>query len=324
MDLARLIVKEPEVHDARDYAQRIRLLCAVYLGLFFVSIAGCVMLLWQSRLYVTLSQRSNVETLTLVFFVVFFVYLALLSRKGAFGALRITYHAVRDLRLDSTEHERRKAAALQPPKQGLPAAAAVNLLIEHEGQPNDPFEICIRDQAGKMGRLRIEGARIEHLEARSDNSNELFAYFIEQVRQVVEQRSGEPLNLDIVQWKSLDEEATEAFLSQATFARRLARHLEAEELWPKIALTAADCAEVERRLAEICPALRYEAMLPDWEYAGEHKLSIIPEPLGLLSLSRTANRVDPLASMCAALVVVVIVFVLLVLIFIHPPWVPGS
>jgi hypothetical protein len=324
VDFARLIVKEPEVRNAHDYSQRIRLLCAVYLALFLVSIAGCVMLLWQSRLYVTLSQRSNVETLTLAFFLVFFIYLALLSRKGAVGALRIGYHEVRRLRLNSADHERGKAAALLPPKQGLPAAVAVNLVIEDEDRPNEPFEICVRDGAGKMGRLRIDGARIEHVEARSENSNNLLAYCVEQMRQVVEQRSGDPVNLDIVHWKSLDEESTEAFLSQATFAVRLARHLDAKELWPKLVLTAADRAELERRLTQICRALRYEAMLPDWEYAGEHKLPIIPEPLGLLSLSRDAKRVDPLASMCAALFVVVIAFVLLVLIFIHPPWVPGS
>jgi hypothetical protein len=323
MDLARLIIKEPEVRDARHYAHRLRLLCGLYLSLFFLCVAGCIVLLWHGRLYVTLTQRSNVETLTLAFFLVFFAYLAMLSRRGAIGALRISYHALRGLRLDRVTHERRKAAALPPLQKGLPSAVAVNLLVARQDRPREAFEIPIADQAGSMGRLRIDGARLEHIEARPNESNNLFAYFVEQLRQVVEKRTGAPVNFDIVEWRSLDEEATESYLSQASFALRLARHLDAEELWPTLTLTAADCLEMERRLAAICPALRDEAMLPDWEYAGEHKLPIIPEPLGLLSLSRTARRVDPLASMCTAVVIVLIAFALLVFITIHPPWVPG-
>jgi hypothetical protein len=324
MDLAKVIIKEPEVCDAQHYAQRLRLLCGLYLGLFFLSIAGCIVLLWQGRLYVTITQRSNVETLTLAFFLVLFGYLATLSHSGALGAIRIGYHGLRGLRLDPVTHERRKAAVLPPPQKGLPATVAMNLLVAHEDRPQAAFEIPIADQAGSMGRLRLDGARVEHLEARGKSSNDLFAYFAEQLRQVVEKRTGKPVNFDIVEWRSLDEEATEAYLSQASFAQRLARHLGAEELWPTLTLMAADCLEIERRLAAICPALRYEIMLPTWEYAGEHKLPIIPEPLGLLSLSRSAKRVDPLTSMGAAVVTVLIAFVLLVLIIIHPPWVPGS
>ena len=324
MDLAKVIIKEPEVRDAQHYTHRLRSLCGLYLGLFLLCVAGFVVLLWHGRLYVTFTQRSNVETLTLAFFLVFFGYLAMLSRRGALGALRIGYHGLRGLRLNPVAHEQRKAAALPPPQKGLPAAVAVNLLVGREDRPHEAFEIPIADQAGSMGRLRIDGARVEHLEARANESNNLFAYFAEQLRQVVEQRTGAPVNFDIVEWRSLDEETTESYLSQASFALHLARHLGAEELWPSLTLTAADCLEMERRLAAICPALRYESMLPDWEYAGEHKLPIIPEPLGLLSLSRTARRVDPLASMCAAAVIVLIAFALLVLIIIHPPWVPGT
>jgi hypothetical protein len=46
---------------------------------------------------VTLSQRSNVETLVLAFFFIFFLYVALVSRSGAAGALHIGYFALRRL-----------------------------------------------------------------------------------------------------------------------------------------------------------------------------------------------------------------------------------
>ena len=63
--------------------------------------------------------------------------------------------------------------------------------------------------------------------------------------------------------------------------------------------------------------------MPDWEYAGEHKLPIIPEPLGLVSLSRSERRVDPVASMGCAVVVVLGTVLILAAFILFPPWVPG-
>jgi hypothetical protein len=73
------------------------------------------------------------------------------------------------------------------------------------------------------------------------------------------------------------------------FATHLEQHLGAAELWPKHILTQADCAELERRLSALCPALRNDAFLPHWEYQGEHKIPLIPEPLGLISLCARKN-----------------------------------
>jgi hypothetical protein len=291
--------------------------------MFVTCIAGCVLLVWQAKLFVTLSQRSNVETLTNAFFMLFFAYLAGISWRGAWGACKILYFVIIGLRLDFLEHERRKAAALQPPRQQA-ARAAVNFLIERVDQPGDAFELQVADQAGDLGRIKVEGVRIEHLQSRSDGSCELIAYFVEQVRQILGDRCADVRRLDVVEWGALDDEATEKFVVQADFARRLARHLGADELWPKVTLTPADCGELIARLRQICPALRYEGMLPAWEYSGEHKLPIIPEPLGIISLGRSESRVDALASMGAALAVVLIAFIAYVVIVIHPPWVPGA
>src|SRR5581483_1414570 len=108
------------------------------------------------------------------------------------------------------------------------------------------------------------------------------------------------------------------------FARNLERQLGADALWPKVRLTDDDCAELERLLAQLCPALRDEAFLPDWEYSAEHKLPIIPEPLGLVSLSREERRADPIATMGCAVLVVLISVVIIALLILFPPWVPGT
>jgi len=82
--------------------------------------------------------------------------------------------------------------------------------------------------------------------------------------------------------------------------------------------------ELEARLAEICPALRDEGFLPQWDYSAEHKLPIIPEPLGLVTLSKSYDRVDPASSMGFAVLVVGLLVLVLVLFTIFPPWVPGT
>lgn len=80
---------------------------------------------------------------------------------------------------------------------------------------------------------------------------------------------------------------------------------------------------LEERLSQICIALREEALLPHWEREGQHKLSLMPEPLGLVQRSRSERRSDLVTSMgCAALVVLATVVILIVFIAI-PPWVPG-
>lgn len=137
-------------------------------------------------------------------------------------------------------------------------------------------------------------------------------------------RRGDANHVAVVSWQTIDDEATEQYLALVGFARRLEIHLGAPALWPRVTLTDADCAELERRLATVCAAVRHEAFLPQWEYAGEHKLPLIPEPLGLVSLSRTERRVDPEASMGCAVLIVGAALVVLVLFIWFPPWVPAN
>jgi hypothetical protein len=323
VSITRTVVREPATSTPDEYARRVYRLAATYAALFALAVVGLVLLVWQAQLYVTLTQRSNVETLTLAFFFVLFGYLAALSAPGAASAARIGYYALlARLSGQPDDVERRKMEALGPPGND-PPVVALNLALELEGSPGQPFEIPIVDEIGSLGSLRIDGARVTHVESRRDGSNDLFAYFVHQLNAVCRLEPPErPAN--IVQWNKLDDEATEEYLAHVQFARNLEKQMGGVELWPRVTLSRADCEDIQQRLSAICRPLRDEAFLPDWEYSGEHKLPIIPEPLGLVSLSRTERRVDPSASMGCAVLVVAAAVVVLALIVAFPPWVPGS
>src|SRR3954454_18741464 len=89
------LIAEPGAEDARHYRQRVNRLAAEYVALFTGGGLGIAVLIWKAQLFVTLAQRTNVETLTLAFFLVFFGYVAVLSAPGALGAVRITAYGIR-------------------------------------------------------------------------------------------------------------------------------------------------------------------------------------------------------------------------------------
>ena len=317
------VVREPSIQSAARYARRVRLLAAAYVGLFFGSAIGIGLIVWKAQFFVTLSQRSNVETLTLAFFLVFFSYLVLLSMPGLWGALRIMWFDLRGARgTHYVENEQAKVRALGPP-QGAPAVAAMNMQVDLASRPAEPFRIPIADPAGSMGEIVIDGVRIAHRPVTRDGSNALLAYFVEQVNRVAGTRHHNA-ELDIVEWHKINDENTEKYLSIAHFARNLQRHLGIQELWPQLTLSEHDCAELERHLSGVCAALRNEAFLPEWEYEGTHQIPLIPQPLGLVQLNRDEKRVDPLASMGCAVFVVLAVVIVLALFILFPPWVPGA
>jgi len=320
-NVAQSVIRETESHSARDYRRRTYHLALAYAALFLGSIAGLGLLLWQAQLYITLAQRSNVETLTLAFLFIFFGYLVFLSAGGAWGAAQIAYYELlARAGVGRTEVERRKA---QRRRGSPPPSVALNAVLEHAERPHQPFPLAIGDDAGPAGRLIIDGAEIKHVDGLGSGSNSLMAFFVHQVNALLQER-GEAGDLDIVAWKKIDDELTEQYLGLVRFARNLERQLGAAELWPKRTLTDEDCRRLERQLAQVCPALRNEALLPDWEYAAQHQLPLIPEPLGLVSLQRTEQRVDPLASMGCAVIVVLAALVVLALLIAFPPWVPGK
>ena len=124
---------------------------------------------------ITLSQRSNVETLTIAFFLLFFGYFAVITAHGALGAVRIGLFHLRARWM----RDRARATAAQIAALGDPApgpAAAFDRAVELEGRPGEPWEIELRDEHGSMGRLRVSGVRVEHLDAYRGGSNSLLGY----------------------------------------------------------------------------------------------------------------------------------------------------
>jgi hypothetical protein len=318
----QLVVKEPGADDPRHFRERVNLLAATYCALFVLSIAGIVLLIWQGQLFVTLTQRSNVETLVLAFFVVFFGYLVLLSAPGVLGTLRILWFAVRRrVTRDALQIEQAKMRALGQRQDRT--AAELNVIVEVDDQPGLGVEIPVQDAAGRMGILTISGTRIEYVSEHRDGSNEVLAFVARQLDQMLQARASDA-HIDIVAWKKIDDEASEQYHGIVEFARNLERQLGKGDLWPKARITRAEQQQLEARLSEICPALRDEGFLPHWDYQAEHKLPIIPEPLGLITLNRTEARVDPVSSMGCAVIVVFLVVVVLALFIAVPPWVPGT
>jgi hypothetical protein len=322
MGLERAI-REPETRTPQEYAHRVHQLAATYALLFTISLVGIALLVWQAQLLVTLAQRSNVETLTIAFLLIFFTYTAALSAPGAISALRIVRFAILARRNgDFAAVEQRKVAALGS-RRGMPATVMLNLALDREQSPCEPFRLTVADTAGSAGVLAIDGVELTHLKALREGSNSLLAYTVEQIVAVLAER-GVSADLDIVEWQKLDDEAARKYAGTVRFARNLERHFGGVELWPRLTLTEADCHELERRLTAVCPALRNEAFLPDWEYAGEHKIPLIPEPLGLISLSRSEKRVDPTAGIGIATLIVLIMVVVMAVLILAPPWVPGK
>jgi hypothetical protein len=320
VSLLRDVLSEPGVSSAGEYATRVRRLAVLYPVLTLAALAGEVLLGWRGKDLVTLTQRSNVETLTLAFFGVFFAYVGVLGGRGVPGSLRLLGFRLVALRRGAEAAERAKWNALGPGRREGPFAA-LNVVVERAGAPGEKVVVPVRDAVGEMSRIVVDGARVRNEPLRRDGSNNLLAYFARQVDEIAGRPQGR--SVDVVEWGSLDDEAAHEFLSLAEFGRNLGAALGQPQLWPRVVLDAAATAELERRLSAVCPALRSEGFLPDWEYQVEHKLPIVPEPLGLASLGRSERRADPLPALTALTAVVVFAVALLALLIARPPWVPG-
>ena len=294
-----------------------RRLGIAYVALFGLCLAGLGMLVWRAQLFIALAQRSNVETLTLAFMMIFFAYLATLSAPGAWGAAQIIRH---QLGGDWADQQRRKMRGLGQ-SSGRPTVADLNVLVERADQPSLPFDLVVADSVGRMGRLRVDGRdwpmspNIAMGPTRSWHSSN--ARFPSCSSDAASSRT----------WRlSRGRKSTTRMQSAIT---AWSSSLEIwNAAWPKATcgprLSETDCEELETALSAVCPALRDEGFLPHWDFQAEHKLPIIPEPLGLISLSRSEQRVEPVSSMGCAVLVVIGLLGILVLFAIAPPWVPGT
>ena len=336
----------------RQYRRRVYLMAAVYVLLNVTALASIVLIVWQYRLFVTLSQRSNVETLTLAIILLLFAYLVFTTFGGFIGALKLVFYNLplggggNDAQAETgparkkqrgeeqtgaeeeplppgrRRVEERKHRALKPAK-GRDTKAYFNVAFEAEESPDQPIRLAIEDAAGKLGDLVLDGAEMKIEAEKKGINNTLFEYVLNQIQDRVRQRAPE-LELEIVAWSSVDDEAAAIYRSQVQAFRTLAGQLEKGPIWPTEQLSAADIAFVQQRLRAIVPYLRDECFLPDVEYQAEYSIPIIPEPLGFIALRRTEQRADPVATMGCASLVTLGVLALLVIFLIFPPWLPSK
>lgn len=321
MDWSRSLVREQSTGTVAEYNARVYRLAAIYLSIFVLATATIVLLFGHGEFFVTLSQRSNVETLTIAFVIVLFGYLGLISLAGAWGALKIVYYNFPAwIGRDRARVEARKQASLKP-KQGDFSTAYLNVLVRIQGKPDQRVAVPISDVAGSMGTIYIDGPKMIHEEAMQDGSNSVFAYFSERIQKLVRERDPKA-TVDIVEWATINDEPALEYAGLVAFSQNLEKQLGSGPLWPSVELTESDIQMLSEEASRLCPALRNEAHLPDMEYQVEQHLPIIPEPLAFLSLSRSEQRADPVASMGCAFIVMIVILAFVVFFILVPPWVP--
>jgi hypothetical protein len=317
MALAEKAIKEVVTQTVPRYDARVRGLAIIYVVLNLVSLAIIIAILWRGQFFVTLSQRSNVETLTLAIILVLALYYILTTFKGFVGAVRIVV-----LNAGGRNREDRKHRALPPGKESK--FVTFDQEIRLEGQPERPLQWEVADKAGKLGEIQIEGVKVTYYPQKDGMSDTFFEFFADQVEQALQKRDLEA-KVQITQWSSIDEDQASSFYSTAQAFRNLERHLGAKQpLWPTGEITQEDVDEIAGKIRDLVPTLRNESLLPHLNYAVEYNVPILPEPLGMVRLTRRENRADPLISMGCAGIVMLVVMAVLTFIILLPPWVPSS
>ncbi len=331
-----------------QYRRRVNLMAGIYVLLNITAIISIVIIIWYYKLFITVAQRSNMETLTLAIIIVLFSYLVVTTFAGLIGACKMVFYnlplgggaetAKQDgagkRKQDAGKEEKsglppgqrkieeRKQAALKPAKDEV-SKAYFNIALEAEDKPQEPIRIPVEDEAGKLGEMVIDGAEARFEAEKKGISNTIFEYLLNQIQDCLRERDPE-LDMQIVAWSTIDDEKAAQYRSQVQAFRTLAAQLEKGPIWPTCNLTRGNVAYIRTKLREIVPYLRNEAFLPDVEYRAEYNLPIIPEPLGFVSLRRTEQRADPVATMGCASLVTLGVMALLILFLFFPPWLPSK
>jgi hypothetical protein len=318
------VVRKQSTLKVRQYELRVYRLAATYCGILITATTAIVLIVVWGKFFVTLSQRTNVETATLAVVLLLFGYLAVISAAGAWGACRIfASNSPRWLGGNSAAIEVRKQKALKP-NRGDPDTAYLNcLVLRRASGPGETILIPLKDAAGSLGAIRIAGAKISHEGGPQHSSNSLLAFFEQRIQQLVRLRDPQA-RVQIVRWATIDDERALEYASLVAFAQNVQKQLGGAASWPSVELTDEDIQTLAFEAVALCPALRDEANLPDVEYEAEHRLPIIPEPLAFISLSRREQRADPAASMGCAFIVTTLILILVAICILVPPWMPSK
>jgi hypothetical protein len=323
--LAEKFVKQHLVRTPDRYAARVRWMAAIYFVLNAISIVIIIAIAWRVQYFVTLSQRSNVETLTLAIIFILAFYYMVTTFKGFVGSLRLLwYNSPLIFSRDEKARERtetRKHRAI--PTKGTNKYACFDRTVRLEGSPNESIKFEVADSTGKLGEMVIEGVKASYYPIKQGMNDSIFEFLADQIEEQM-QKHDLDAKLQVVQFSTIDEDQASAYFSLTHAFENLEDQLGKGPIWPVAVLSADEVAEIQEQIRTLVPALRDEAFLPDVEYQVEYNVPILPEPLGMLRLTRRENRADPVATMGCAGLIMLLVMLLLTIIILWPPWVPSK
>src|SRR5689334_7708193 len=198
MSFVQQMVREQGTDSVDGYRKRVYRLAAIYSAIVLIGVAAIAIIILWGKFFVTLTQRSNVETLTLAFVLVLFAYLVVVCLPGAWGTLKILYYNLPAwFGRDRAIVEARKQAAVKY-QRGTPDAVYLNCRVCQQGRPHDAVRIPLRDAAGELGTILIDGVKLLHLNGGAHSSNSLFAFIQQRVQQFIRQRDPH-VRVEIVQ-----------------------------------------------------------------------------------------------------------------------------
>lgn len=320
MSLAEKVVKEHVTRTPERYAARVRWMAVIYLTLNLISIAIIVAIVWRVQFFITLTQRSNIETLTLAIVLVLASYYIFSTFKGFIGSLKMIFLNAPGMWQKKEEIERRKHRAI--PTGGSTKSAYFDQAIALEGKPDEPIIWQVGDDTAKLGEIEVRGVEATYHPIKDGMNDSLFEFLADKLEEVMKKKDLDA-TLQVVQWTEIDEDQAAVYHSTVQAFQSLEKHLGKGPIWPTAEISQEDFDYIQGELRRLVPALRNESLLPDVEYEVEYNVPVLPEPLGFLRLTRRENRADPLVTMGCASLVMLIVMALLIFFIILPPWVPS-
>jgi hypothetical protein len=322
MSLAERFVKEHATSTPENYASRVRWLAVIYVALNLISAAIMVAVAWRFQFFMTIAQRSNVETLTLAIIFVLALYYMISTFGGFIGAMRIILLNLPGLwTQDKGKIEWRKHNAIRT--GGSPKAAYLDQAIVLKDKPGEVIIWQVSDDTAKLGEVELRGVEAKYYPIKDGMNNSLLEFLADKLEERLK-RHNPGAGLQIVEWGEIDDDESAMYHSTVQAFQNLERQLEKGPIWPTLEITQEDVDYIQGEIRRLIPALRNEALLPDVEYAVEYNVPVLPEPLGFMKLTRNEARADPLVTMGCAGFVMLFLMAVLVLFIIFPPWLPSK
>lgn len=306
---------EQPVTDVRSLRTRNLWLAWIHIVLFAASVATLVLIAAQLKLLVTLSQRSNIETLTLAIVAAIALFMIVSTLETTMGSVLLLY--CRALPADRAQRWlQRRAYGMRK------ADARFELDTAVRGPAGGVIEIPIEDDHGRVGTVRLGGTEI--------SVQEIGAGAASGVAQIVVEALGRHGSVDgltdkphVVFWNGIEEDASRAYHAGVVAFTRLEEALESDALWPRVSLTDRGVKAIEETLRQAASAIREDLLLPDNEYSADFSVPIVPQPLNFVQLRRQAQRADPVAAMGCSALMAIFFLLIVAYVIVDPPWVPG-